>query len=379
MIPVLGLGAVFAGGQGTNALTAALRGPFRTPAPREGGGFALTVDLAAVGDKSLLGKIRRADRLSKMAVLAATGALADNSPGGERSSQAIRSGSLVGPADVQETDYTGGRGMGIIVATAYGPHETTFAFLNDILDFGDINVSPTRFSNSVHNAAASYITETLGLKCPTLTVTRFQDSFHGALELAASWIAEGRCARVLVGAVDTCGDVLRYVAGARLTAAPDGVIRPFDLDSPVHVPGEGALFLLVGEPGGRSPYCSVEAVPRGEPAGKGVAPDLRIIAADGLLTDSAPYAGEGAGGTLLAAYSPVFGSMMIQSAFAVAAGALMIRDGIRYASPVIDNPRGFNVLAETRREGFGTVECVGYNCQAERSAIFLRKGGKSDG
>ncbi len=43
------------------------------------------------------------------------------------------------------------------MATAFGPHVTTFNFLDDILDHGDAAVSPTTFSNSVHNAAASYI------------------------------------------------------------------------------------------------------------------------------------------------------------------------------------------------------------------------------
>ena len=54
------------------------------------------------------------------------------------------------------------RNIGMIVATAFGPHVTTFGFLDDILDHGDAAVSPTTFSNSVHNAAASYITTVPG-------------------------------------------------------------------------------------------------------------------------------------------------------------------------------------------------------------------------
>jgi len=354
MIPVLGIGCIFAGGEGVESLGRALAAPYRGPLPREGGkGYAFTVDLAASPDRNLLKKIRRADKLSKMCVVAASGAM----------------------ADAGSPDAGGGKGMGIILATSLGPHKTTFDFLDDILDFGDVNVSPTKFSNSVHNAAVSYVAETLGVRCPTLTVTRFYDSFHEALVLADCWIAEGRCARVLVGAADQYGDVLKYVADARLNAAPDGLIRPFNLNPVFQVPGEGAIFFLVGDPAGRPPYCGIEGGVRGGAGGESGLPDLRIIDADGLLADETVYRREATDGVPLAAYSPHFGSMMTGSAFGAAAGALMLKQGTFYASPVPANPHILEILGETAKRDFGVVECVRYNCQSDRSVIILRKGG----
>ena len=370
MIPVLGIGCIFAGGEGVESLERTLSAPYRAPRPRaDGKGCAFTTDLAAVKDGSLLKRIRRADKLSKMCVVAASGAMAD-------------AGSGAGPG--------AGTGMGIILATSLGPHQTTFDFLNDILDFGDINVSPTRFSNSVHNAAASYVAETLGLRCPTLTVTRFFDSFHEALVLAGCWIAEGRCSRVLVGAADQYGDVLKYVMDAKLTPAPDGIIRPFNLKPTFQVPGEGAVFLLLGDPGARGargapgapgapgrrePYCGIEAYPRGNPGGPPVPPDLRIIDADGLLADETRYAREASDGVPVAAYSPHFGSMMVGSAFGAAVAALALRNRKFYPNPVADNPRGLNIAQGAMKGDFGVVECVRYNCQAEKAVIILKRGG----
>ena len=85
---------------------------------------------------------------------------------------------------------------------------TTFDFLNDILDYGDTSVSPTTFSNSVHNAAASYVSLCLNIRGPTMTVTQFRFSFPAALQLAMAWLEQGRCDYALVGAADQYGDVL---------------------------------------------------------------------------------------------------------------------------------------------------------------------------
>ena len=104
--------------------------------------------------------MRRADKLSKMAVLAAADALQDS--GLENAKQRT----------------------GIILATSFGAHQTTFDFLDDIIDYGEAQVSPTTFSNSVHNAAVSYIASVLDITGPTLTVTRFSFPFQSALQLA---------------------------------------------------------------------------------------------------------------------------------------------------------------------------------------------------
>ena len=121
---------------------------------------------------------RRANRYSKLALLAAR-ALGD--VGSER--------------------------LGLIVGTALGPHESTSQVHNDMMDFGDASVSPTAFSHSVHNVAAAYIAQVLGIRGPCLTVTDFEDVAGRCRTLAECWLAEGMCERVLVVVADEAGFV----------------------------------------------------------------------------------------------------------------------------------------------------------------------------
>lgn len=54
----------------------------------------------------------------------------------------------------------------MIVASSFGPHRTTCAFLDDLLDYREEDVMPTTFSHSVHNAAASYAASAFGASRP---------------------------------------------------------------------------------------------------------------------------------------------------------------------------------------------------------------------
>ena len=78
-----------------------------------------------------------------------------------------------------------GTGTALVTATAFGPHRTTFATLDDILDYPEDQILPTRFSHSVHNAAASYVGVALQIQGPTL-------------ELARTLLDGGLCRRALV-------------------------------------------------------------------------------------------------------------------------------------------------------------------------------------
>ncbi len=64
---------------------------------------------------------------------------------------------------------------GVIVASSFGPHRTTCAFLDDLLDYREEDVMPTTFSHSVHNAAASYAASAFGLRGPEFTLTGFEN------------------------------------------------------------------------------------------------------------------------------------------------------------------------------------------------------------
>ncbi len=353
---IAGIGLISARGLGMagfeHALLAGWQKPAETPAHWLAGGKApaYLVNLDALPDKTLLKKIRRADKLSKMTVLAASDAFADS-----------------GIAHVD------GKQIGIIVATAFGPHVTTFNFLDDILDHGDAAVSPTTFSNSVHNAAASYVAMSLNIKGPTLTISQFRFSFQAALQLAQTWLDQGRCDTVLAGAVDQYGDVLGYVADHKLATAKDGKIKPFTFNPTCQVPGEGAAFFVLRNENAGINYCSVNAVHTGKDPDQGKPVDIDIIDADGMLPDESAYRADLSPDTPVAAYAPLFGSMMIGSAFNMAAGALMLKQQMRYATPVQDNPHGLRLLTESGRGSIGSIRCIGFDCYAGKSVLYLTR------
>ncbi len=353
---ILGTGIIFTRGQGISVLENSLRNGWVKPSeidvPRTEGRTrpVYQVDLDAVQDRSLLKKLRRADKLSKMSVLAAADALAD-----------------CGIADITR------KKIGIILATAFGAQVTTFDFLDGILDYGDAGVSPTTFSNSVHNAAASYVSSSLNIQGPTLTITQFRFSFQSALQLAQTWLEQGRCDYLLVGAVDQYGDVLGYIAEQKLTTAQDGRIKPFTFNPTCQVPGEGALFFLLGSDQSDSAYCSIDSVSTSGDPDSGKLVDINLIDADGLLPDESAYLSALTPDTLTTAYAPIFGSMMIGGAFNLAAAALMLKQQTHYAAPVQDNPHALLLLSETRPAHIGSIRSIGCNCFGEQSVVYLSK------
>ena len=297
-------------------------------------------------DKSLLKKLRRADKLSKMSVLAAAAAMQD-----------------------ANMDAAASGKVGVILATAFGAHVTTFDFLDGILDFGEANASPTAFSNSVHNAAASYISSSLDIKGPTLTVTRFRFSFPSALQLAMGWLEQGRCDYLLVGAVEQYGDVLGHVADRMLRPAADGIIRPFTFNPTGQVPGEGAAFFLLGRERSDRGYCDLESV--NSPDLPRSAVDLQVSAADGMLSDESLLLSVFEPDVPLAGYAPLYGSMMSGSAFAVASAALMLKRQRLYAVPEQTNPYRLPLVTANTSASLHRVRCIDCNCRGEMATISL--------
>lgn len=353
---ISGIGMIFAQGLGIDSLEKAMQNGWRKPGevaahPVTGGTLPVyLVDLTTAAVKALLKKVRRSDTLSKMSVVAASDALVDSG-----------------------IDTIAREKLGIIISTAFGPHVTTFDFLDDILDHGDAAVSPTTFSNSVHNAAASYVATSLNIKGPTLTISQFQFSFQAALQLAQAWLDQGRCDYVLAGAVDQYGDVLGYVSDHKLTTAKDGRIKPFTFKPTCQVPGEGAAFFLLSKGNEGNVYCAVNAVHTGDDPDRGKSVDINIINADGMLPDESAYRSSLSDDIPTAAYSPLFGSMMIGSAFNVAAGALMLKRQTCYVAPVPDNPHGIRLLTDSGSCRIEAIRCIGFNCYAEKSVVYLKK------
>jgi 3-oxoacyl-[acyl-carrier-protein] synthase II len=345
MAYVKGIGVISAAGPGLQDFRAALESG---KAPSMPGGFSVDLKKA---HKSDLKNLRRADKLSKLSVLAAKEALRDASLAPE----------------------SGGVEAGVILCTALGPHPTTFKFLDDIIQYGDKSVSPTTFSNSVHNAAASYIAADCGIEGPTLTVTQFFHSFHEGLALALSWLREGRVPRVLLGAVDVHGEVLEYVASRMLNPSEDGVLRPFDIaqdKSPKHVPAEGAAFMVLeGNPDGA--YCGVDVETGFKAAPLGEKNSLLLMDTDGLIKDESVYLDMIPGGVHVASYASYYGSMMCGSAFNAAAGAIMLRERRVFSSTAGDsNPHGLSV-ADEKTALPSYIEVLRLNCSGRNGIIRL--------
>jgi len=227
---VIGFGAVSVCGRGRACHEAAVQRCGRASDGAGGPGpLICRVPGEILSDRAVLGKMRRADRFSKMAVLAAHDAWLD---AGEGSSDGE------GP-------------VGVVLTTALGPHDTTFKFLDDILDYGDSAVSPTRFSHSVHNTAASYVTTTIGIRGPTTTLTKFRAPFPEGIALAEAWLAAGRCRKVLVGYVEELSPPMEYIAAMLHSRGGETTLQEFNLSPhPVVALSEGAVFMVMTGSGG---------------------------------------------------------------------------------------------------------------------------------
>jgi len=79
------------------------------------------------------------------------------------------------------------------------------AFADSYMDFGLEGASPTAFSQTVHNVAASTISMFLGILGPTLTASQPGLGGSGALCTVRSWLDLGLVQAVLFGAVDDYG------------------------------------------------------------------------------------------------------------------------------------------------------------------------------
>lgn len=356
---VLGIGVLFSGGRGISFFEKALKDGWQKPEEHEIPRInimtpAYIVKPEHMEDKVLLKKIRRADRFSKMAVIAASDAIKDSG------------------VDINKNR------TGIILSTAFGAHQTTFDFLDDIIDYGEVGVSPMTFSNSVHNAAASYIASALDIMGPTLTITRFFFSFQSALQLAQTWISDNRYDYVLVGAVDVCGEVMRYIFDKKLGTSEDGTIRPFNFKHPSPpVPGEGCVFYLVSGKSSEKAYCSINDINFSSNFEYKEMPDIDIIDSYGM-TDGKAYLKFLSFSVPVAAYSPLFGSIMTGNAFNLTAGALMIKKQMQYANPVSDNPDSLNLLNVSGPAKIDLIRSIGCNCLDENVIICLRKSGIQD-
>jgi 3-oxoacyl-[acyl-carrier-protein] synthase II len=319
---VEGIGAVGAFGAGIEALAATAGGGTRpglstievTPAKAAVGKGTRQLSVYRASTEGLDGffekrELRRIDHYSKMALLAASLALKDADRFEKR----------------QGT-------TGIIVATGYGPHRTTFAFLDSFLEKGNAFASPTQFASSVHNAAAAYATILLKERGPSLTVSQFEMSVSSALLTAWCWLAEERVDRVLLGATDEYSDVLGY-CWERYFGAPEAgqaEMNPLDFDRQSAIPGEGSVFFVLSRDKSRMRHGCITGVDMGfldratlDLSGG----DALLIGADGHRETGRLYRPIVAGRKSLVCHTPAYGSLPTGQAFDVATAAHQIGAG----------------------------------------------------
>jgi len=166
-------------------------------------------DTSSLGDFIPARKLRRIDHFTRMSLLAAYRALQD-------------AGKL---EDLPPR-------LGIVITTGYGPSQTTFDFLDSIIEDGAHLASPLAFSHSVHNIPAGVLSMQLGIPCPQTTICQLRQPVTAGLRTAALWLADGTADTVLFGAIDESTPLLDDNM-SRLTSADDA-----------HV-GEGATFFLL--------------------------------------------------------------------------------------------------------------------------------------
>ena len=253
-------------------------------------------------------------------------------------------------------------GLGVVVATGHGATGITFAYLNSFIHDGDICASPTHFANSLHNSAASNISILLGATGPNLTVSQLDLSVPSALLTARQWLLEGRVDRLLFGAIDEMSELMGYVWHRQRGTPVSATMTPLRTEAETAIPAEGAAFFLFArEEGNSDGYCTLDEVLTGnQPEGNMFrrAPELLVLAADGRPDVGRQYAARAANARV-ACYTPIYGSTPAGPAFDLAAAALILKDGIVFASPGGD-ACDFPATVASADEPFdgATIDCL---------------------
>ncbi len=302
-VTICGIGAV--GGFGRLAdLETALAGRRPEPVPvtisaREGDIAVpcLVADTTRLVDFIPTRNLRRMSHYIRMGLLAALDAMAD--------------------AGIMEPDRRGR--LGIIVATGHGATGNNYAFQYPFDDREEICGSPTRFSNSVHNAAAAYISMALKEMGPNHSITHDDLSFPSALLTAMTWLRQGRVDAVLVGGVDELSHAYAYALHVQRQKDSETIMPPA---------GEGACFFVLkaGE-AVRTAYANVREVRigRGVPAPFEFSPKAWIIGRGGAAATEGDYDQWIGAGARQLNYASFYGDLPVDSAFDMAIGALSIK------------------------------------------------------
>lgn len=137
---------------------------------------------------------------------------------------------------------------GVFLATGLGNISDLMTFSHAVFGDPGYPLSAIQFANSVGNAGAFYIAQTLGLTGPVLAVSQDEVSFEAALLQAVTLIEAGDLEFALVGAVDVAmPNVKDHLA--RMGIAPD---------APLNI-SEGSAWWVVGR-SAADDFATLEAV-----------------------------------------------------------------------------------------------------------------------
>ena len=221
------------------------------------------------------------------------------------------------------------RDLGIIVATGYGATCNTFDFQHSVLNHPNPCGSPTKFSNSVHNAAAAHISIFLGSMGPNLSLSHYDMSMASAFFNALLWLEEERVDTVVVGGVDEFCNVLGYYWHCHTGSAARRYLPHSQAPSTYAVIGEGACFFVLRRVNkGSDAYARIAGVQMGSTNGR-IPPlsgrDVYLIGADGYSECDHRYADWLPPDARVAAYTDVYGGLPVGMGFDVAIAALSLQ------------------------------------------------------
>lgn len=164
--------------------------------------------------------LRRTDQFSRLALTASILALED-----------------------ARTDISDICDYGLIVATGYGAVTSTCSFKDSFINNSSLGASPTFFTKSVHNQAASQLSMQLGIRGPIATICQHYFPFQMALQLAGIWLHEGRASRIIIGGVDEYPPFLHYCRKRYLSQNHANTAN--HLTSPTTSHSEGSAFFIL--------------------------------------------------------------------------------------------------------------------------------------
>lgn len=354
-IGIYGMGVVGGFGFGKTALSDALATSLKGDLPalqdiKAGPDDATTLpslmaDLAPLKDYFKPMKLRRVDRFSQLALLAATECLGETAP----------------MAD-QDT--------ALLLASGYGAAKATFGFLDTSRE---TMPSPTHFANSVHNSATSTIAIFHQLKGPCCSVSQFEMSFASAMASARAWLLSGRMKSVMVIAADEYCEV-NWNSRLRFFGTPEGDLAPFDFTRHTAIPGEGAACFLLERVDDRDtppPYgylAHASATRDGKtPEGWIGTDNVTFLGLDGHRRCGEFYA-PWTGGPH-AAYARLFGSLPTSQALDMAVACTAVQSGTVIPTPGDPAGAGSAAIGEAAPLNGRTISCVKYGRRGELALV----------